>query len=617
MERDEFATRLARGPLVADGGTGTALIDLGFDPTEGLERANDAAPEVVASVHRSFVEAGAGMVFTNTFGANTFSLARHGLAARGHDLIARGVTAARGAAGSALVAGSVGPLGVRIAPLGRVSEAQALEAFAEQIGTLVEAGVDLVVIETQVDVREAELGVEAARSVAAPVPVVVAVTFTADDRTVLGTTPEEVAIRLAASGADAIGVNCGEGPAQALRVLRAFAAAAGGVPILAKPNAGRPSRVGGRFVYPASPAYLGTWAREALAAGATILGGCCGTGPEHVRSLAAALDPVANAPTVELHDVPVAVATREEPAPPTDLQDKLAAGRFVVTVELEPPRSPSLGGVLAIAQTLAEAGADALDVTDSPLARMRMSPWAVCRLLQDELDLETVLHLQTRGRSLLRLQGDLLGAHALGLRNVFVCLGDPLTIGDYPRAADHVDVKPTGLISLMASSLNAGLDGAGTALGEPTSFFVGAALNPVAPDLAREARLLRRKVLAGAGFALTQPVFEVEPIRRIRAAYEREAGEELVLPLVVGMLPLVSARHAEFLRNEVPGIDIPDEVAGRLVRGGGEARAGLEIATELCEELSGIAAGVYVIPQLGRFDLAASLVEAAARVSAR
>ena len=298
------------------------------------------------------------------------------------------------------------------------------------------------------------------------------------------------------------------------------------------------------------------------------------------------------------------------PRPPsTEFAAKLGRGDFVVAVEMDPPRAFSTARMLAAAETMAEAGADVIDVADSPMARMRMSPWAAARLIQERLGVETVLHFPTRGRNLLRLQGDLLAVHALGLRNLFVCMGDPVAIGDYPGSTDNVDIAPTGLLSMITGSFNRGTDEAGLSIGEPTSFVVGCALSPSAPDLEAECRLLRRKIEAGAAFALSQPVFAVDPIRRLRHTYERLFGE-LRVPILAGLLPLVSGRHAEFLHNEVPGIVVPPDVLDRMRAAGDRAeQLGIAMATDLAQELRAVAAGMYLMPPFDRFDVGAEIVE--------
>ncbi len=421
-----------------------------------------------------------------------------------------------------------------------------------------------------------------------------------------------MAERLCALGADAIGVNCGQGPEQALRIVGAMRPHAD-VPLVARPNAGGPRLIGGRLLYPATPSYFAEHAVSMVQEGAAALGGCCGTGPEHVR---AAADALVGARPSKPRGMPAgesgaAVSSPGTlgPPPATELAAKLGRGDFVVAVEMDPPRAFSTARMLAAAQTMAEAGADVIDVADSPMARMRMSPWAACRLIQERLGVETVLHFPTRGRNLLRLQGDLLAVHALGLQNLFVCMGDPVAIGDYPGSTDDVDVAPTGLLSMITGSFNRGTDEAGVSIGEPTSFVVGCALSPAAPDLEAECRLLHRKIEAGAVFALSQPVFAVDSIRRLRATYESVFGE-LRIPILAGVLPLISRRHAEFLHNEVPGIVVPGDVLDRM-RGAGEGaeQLGIDMAADLADELRSVAAGIYLMPPFDRFDIGAEIVE--------
>jgi homocysteine S-methyltransferase len=512
----------------------------------------------------------------------------------------------------AIVAASVGPLRVRLAPYGRVRRKRAREAYAEQIAVLSEAGADMIVIETQSDLNEMEEALAAARSVR-ELAVVVLATFTRDDRTLLGSTPEQVASRLVELGADGVGVNCSEGPAQVLRIVSAMAPHVGETPLVALPNAGGPTRAGERIVYPATPEYLADYARAFVAAGASIVGGCCGTHPEHIRAMAEALIGEPRGPKqLHLEILPTVApeVTGELTVVPTALESKLKDGRFVISVEMDPPRSTSTARLLAAAETLAEAGADAINVADSPMARMRMSPWAPARLIQEHVGIETVLHFPTRGRNLLRIQGDLLAAHALGIRNLFVVLGDPARIGDYPAATDNVDVVPTGLIALVADSLNKGKDQAGASIGEPTDFLVGCAVNLAAADLDREARLLRKKIDSGAHFAMSMPAYSVDPLRRFRKAYEESHGP-LELPILVGVLPLVTSRHAEFLHNELPGVWIPDEIRTRMADSGDKGNAeGRRIAIEVAGELRSEAAGIYLMPPFGRYDIAADIVEA-------
>jgi methionine synthase I (cobalamin-dependent)/5,10-methylenetetrahydrofolate reductase len=617
-----FLTMLRAGPLLADGGMGTSLVERGVGVQACFEALNLEDPELVATVHGSFVHAGARVVTTNTFGANRFKLGERGHGAHVRELNRRGVEIARSV--GAWVTGSVGPLGVRIAPLGRVRREEALDAYVEQMSALAEAGVDALQVETQSDLTEIEEAVAAARKVG-ELPLIVTATFTRDDRTLLGSTPVEVASRLAGLGVDAVGVNCGEGPAQAVRIARQMRAALGSTPLVARPNAGGPEQVGGRFLYPATPEYFGRMAAELSDAGVSLIGGCCGTGPQHIRAMASSIGAekriAASVEVVSRADDGVSVASelsvsgeRERAPESTALARTLEAGRFAIGVELEPPRAHSAARMIAAAETLHEAGADVIDVTDSPMARLRMSPWAACRLIGEHTGIETVLHFPTRGRNLLRIQGDLLAVHALGIRNVFVCLGDPVTVGDYPGGTDHVDVAPTGLLALVTDGFNRGSDHAGAPIGEPTAFFAGCALNPTTSDLEHECRLLRKKIDCGARFALSQPVYSTAPLRQLREVYEREHGP-LEIPILAGVLPLASARHAEFLHNEVPGLVIPEGARERLRRASDRAEAeGIAMAVELVRELSTGSAGIYLMPQFGRYDVAAEIVEAAAAV---
>ena len=614
MDATEIEALLAGGPVLADGGMGTSLIARGAPAGSCLEALNLEDPADVTLVHRGFVGAGARLIITNTFGANRLRLGRHGLADRVGAINRAGVSIAR-RAGAKICAGSMGPLGVRLAPYGRVALQDARAVYAEQATALAEAGADLFAIETQSDLREIEQAVEAARQAAPDTAIMASATFTRDDRTLLGETPAQVAACLAGLGVSVIGVNCGEGPAQVLRILRAMRPFANGRPMVARPNAGGALEIGGRFVYPATPPYVAEHALAFVEEGAAVVGGCCGTGPDHTAAIAAALG-TTSGPSLGAPRIEVPVDTAPPPAPvaePTALEARLSAGDFVIAVEVEPPRSFNAARLVAAAGTLLEAGADVVDVADSPMAKMRMSAWAACRLVEEQVGVETVLHFPTRGRNLLRLQGDLLGAHALGIRNLFVCVGDPVAIGDYPHGSGTVDVTATGLLALIAEEFNRGRDRAGSSIGEPTAFFAGAAVTPAAPDLERECRLLRRKVDAGARFLLSQPLYESGALARLRETYEEVAGEALTVPILAGVLPLATVRHADFLHNEVPGIVIPTAARARLEAAGDDAaRAGVAMAAELSTELRAAgAAGVYVMPQFGRYDLAAELVEAA------
>lgn len=601
-------------PLLTDGAMGTLLNMRGQTFEQSFPELNLTNPALIAGIHREYIDAGAQILKTNTFSANRYKLAEHGLDPQVAEINRAGVDLARRVALASFkdvfIAGDVGPLGVRLAPFGRVQPHEARAAFREQIHALAEAGADLILIETVSDLYEMREAIAAAREACA-LPVVACITFTRDDRTLLGDSPQKVARALVEYGADVIGPNCSGGPAQLLRILRQMRAVAPDAKFIVMPNAGWPEQVGGKILYPAGPDYFGQYASEFCELGVRMVGGCCGTTPKHISVMARALQETC--PPAPVNGFAVWAEREEEDATPreqpTQLAQKLSAGKFVVAVEMDPPRGLSTHKLLAGAQLLADAGADVIDVADSPMARMRMSPWAVCNLIQTRANTETTLHFPTRGRNLLRIQGDLLAAHALNIRNVFVVMGDPTSIGDYPEAMDNYDLVPSGLIKLIKQNFNAGLDHAGAKIGLPTSFFVGCALNLTPADFDRESKNLRRKLEAGADFILTQPVYESEPARRFLAFYAEKYGA-LPVPLLVGVLPLYGVRHAAFLHNEVPGISIPDGVRARLEAAGDDSpHEGVRIAAELVTEMRDWAQGIYVMPQFSRYDLAAALIE--------
>jgi homocysteine S-methyltransferase len=606
-------------PILADGAMGTLLHARGVPIDACFDELNLTRPDMVAGIHREYIEAGARLIETNTFGANPYRLAAHGLEERLEEIHRTAVLLARRAADSAeapvLVAGSIGPLGVRLAPYGRTQPEQAAAAYARTIASLVEAGVDVLLFETHTDTHELELAIEAARRLT-DLPVVASMTYTRDDRTLLGDGPAQVCRALARAGADVIGANCAGGPAQLLRILQAMQAAASQARFSVMPNAGWPERVAGRILYTATPEYFAEHARAFRQAGAAIIGGCCGTTPDHVAAMRRALAEPGPAQTPAFVEPVASLSTSPRiPDQPTRLARSLGEGRFITSVELDPPRGFDTHKLLAAAHLLAEAGADVINVADSPMARMRMSPWAVCHLIQRETGLETVLHFPTRGRNLLRIQGDLLAAHALAVRNVFVVMGDPTAVGDYPEAMDDFDVPPSGLIQMIKHNLNLGVDQSGADIGGATSFVVGCAVNLCAPDPEREARVLHRKVRAGADFVLSQPVYDAEVVRSFRRLYAASFGP-LTTPLLVGLLPLHNARHASFLHNEVPGIKIPPAVRERIGRAGSaSAGEGVRLAAELLEDLAVDVQGIYLMPAFQRYDLAAEVVDLARRLA--
>jgi len=502
---------------------------------------------------------------------------------------------------------------LRLAPLGALSAKEAHAAFLEQIGALVEGGVDLIILDTFSDMLELREAITAVRQVSPTIPLVTQVTFTEDIRTALGHTPQKVVEKLVDLPIDVLGINCSLGPTGVLKAFQALKEAApNDIRLSAQPNAGWPERMGGRVMYPATPEYFGEYALAFVEAGARLIGGCCGTTPEHITQMRAALDdPTRKAPSLpRLPGEDVSGVAPVAAVEPTRMARRLATGEFVITVELSPPKGFSAEKVLAGAATLKAAGANAINVADSPRARMRMSPWAVCHLIQNQLGLETVLHFPTRGRNILRIQGDLLASHALNVRNIFAVMGDPTSIGDYPDALNEYDVVPTGLIKLLKQGFNKGVDYSGGSLPQPTNFLIGCAVNLTPSDTERELKVLRRKIESGADFALSQPVYDVAHAQAFISRYESEFGT-WPLPIVAGVLPLYNGRHANFLHNEVPGINIPVETRQRIEKAGDDgAEVGIQIARDLIAQLRPFVQGVYLIPAFGRYDLTAEVITA-------
>lgn len=610
-----FLELLESSTMLIDGAMGTMLHARGIGFDRCFDELNLTNPARVAEIHRDYIEAGAQLIITNTFGANRFKLSKHGLQDDVIEINRKGVELAKRIVSASfrdvLIAGDVGPLGVRIAPFGRVQPDEARKAFEEQILALANAGVDLIVIETFSDLYEIGEALGAAKETCGiSFPVVASVTFTRDDRTLLGDNPMKVARLLHERGADVIGVNCSGGPAQLLRILKQMRQAVPDGKFWVKPNAGWPEQVGGRIMYPADEDYFGEYALSFRDAGACVVGGCCGTTPQHIAAMRKALNSAAHSPAY-IQSVDVAETSEiSDVEPPTQLAQKLTAGRFAISVEMDPPRGLSTHKLLAGASLLADAGADVINVADSPMARMRMSAWAVCDVVQRKVGVETTLHFPTRGRNLLRVQGDLLAAHALGIRNVFVVMGDPTSIGDYPEAMDNYDLVPSGLIKLIKQGFNEGMDHSGTSIGQPTNFFVGGALNLCPPDVERELKNLHRKVKAGTDFFITQPIYRAQDGPSLLEKYSAKYGE-LNKPVLAGILPLVNVRHANFLHNEVPGIFIPDEIRKRIEDAGEDGvKAGIEITVELIEQIKLWAGGIYIMPQFHKFDMVAEIIEA-------
>ncbi|MDR7420525.1 MAG: bifunctional homocysteine S-methyltransferase/methylenetetrahydrofolate reductase [Armatimonadota bacterium] len=604
-ESHPFLARLADRPLVADGAMGTMLYARGVPYDHCFEAQNLNRPDLVRAIHVAYLEAGAEMLETNTFGANRLKLTGHGLDDEVGTVNAAGVRLAREAIAQAdrpaWVAGSIGPLGRQMAPIGSLPEAEAVAVFAEQARALAEAGADLIVLETFSDLNEIAAAVRAVQQVTG-VPVIAQMTFAQDGRTLLGYTPEEVVARLEPLGVAVIGANCSVGPQGIVDVLERMAAISR-VPLSAMPNAGLPAYVGGRFAYVSSPGYMAEHAAALVAAGVTIVGGCCGTTPEHIAAMHVAV--------AGLRSVGVRVKAPVMPAPPPvpavaaepagSLAQKLGR-RFVITVEVSPPRGANDAEELEQCRRLRAAGVDAVDVADNPMARLRMSPWATAARIQREVGMETILHFTTRDRNLIRLQSDLLAVHALGIHNVLVLRGDHPQAGDYPQATAVSDIHPSGLVH-MIKQFNRGRDLAGNAIGEPTRFLVGIALNLAARDPGREIRGLEKKLSAGGDFICTMPIFEAETLDAFLARYG-----PLPVPLLLGVLPLYSSRHAEFLHNELPGMVVPEGVRAQMRASRDGRDLGLRLSRDLLLAVRDRVQGAYLVPSFGRYGRIVELV---------
>mgnify|MGYP001600150736 CR=1 FL=1 len=594
---------------VADGAMGTMLYARGAFLNVCYDELSVLRPDLVGDIHRDYVRAGAELVETNTFGANPVKLAHYGLADDTERINAAASRVARVAAGDrALVLGAIGPLGVRMEPFGAMGLDEAEAAFGRQVAGLVEGGVAGWIIETFSDVSELAAAVRAIQARSA-LPIIAQMTVGIDGRTAYGTEPAAFGPEIAALGVAAIGVNCSVGPHGVLEAIEQLARVVE-LPLSAMPNAGLPRDVGDRKIYMASPEYVGGYAKRLVEAGARIVGGCCGTTPDHIREIARFVQS-ASPRRASVHAVPATAAEAAKVIPLTErsrLGAKLAAGGFITTVEVVPPKGIDPAPMLAQVRTLAAAGVDAVNVPDGPRAQSRMGAVLSGLLIQRETGVEAVVHYTCRDRNLLGMLSDLLGAAASGIHNLLLITGDPPKMGPYPDATAVFDIDSIGLTNLV-SGLNRGLDPGHNSIGAPTSFVVGVGVNPAAPDLERELRRFAWKVEAGAEYAITQPVFDVDQLERFL-----KRVESYRVPIVAGVWPLISLRNAEFLANEVPGVSVPAAILGRMrtasARGKDAALAeGIRIAQEMVAVARERTRGVQVAAPLGRADVAARVLE--------
>ena len=592
-----FLAEIDQRVLVCDGAMGTRLYAKGVFINRCFDALNLTQPGLVADVHEEYVKAGADIIETNTFGANRIKLASFGLGEKLHAINVQGARIARGAArDQAYVAGAIGPLGIRIEPWGKMGVDEAEEYFREQAVALAEGGVDLFIIETFRDLNEIRSAIRAVRAVST-LPIVAQMTTEEDGNSLDGTPPEEFAPALEATGAEVIGLNCSVGPAPLLDSIERMSRVTG-ARLSVQPNAGKPRDIEGRTIYLSSPDYMASYARRFVQKGVRLVGGCCGTTPEHIRQIKAAVRLLSPGQgRVKVEPVAPAQVAAHVSAVPTPREQKsrlahaLSRGAFVVLAEINPPKGHECGALIDRARALKIRGVDAINIPDSPRVRASTSALASAVMIEQQAGIETLLHYTCRDRNLMGMQSDLLGAHAMGLRNLLVTTGNPPIIGDYPQATGVFDVDAIGLANVV-SRLNHGLDVGGAPIGAPTSFHLGVAANATAMDLELEARRFQFKAEAGAEFAVTQPVFDIEALRAFLARVDRFS-----IPVIAGIWVFDSLRNAEYMANEVPGVRVPAELVERMRRAEEAGRAtdeGIAIARGIIAAIKPYVQGVQV-----------------------
>jgi len=610
----QFADLFSNRPVLADGAMGTVLYARGVFINRCYDELNLSDPNLILSIHEDYLQAGAEIIETNTFGANRFRLTRHGLAAKVEEINAAGVRLARQAvdhlkekqAGTGYVAGSIGPLGVRLEPLGKTGLDEARAAFAEQIRALADAGVDLLIIETMPALNEAREALLAAEETAPDLPVLVMVTVDDESNCLDGSSPEQAAALLTEWGAGAIGVNCSTGPSTVLTALECMRGATS-LPLAAMPNAGMPRAIEGRNIYLCSPEYMASFARKAIAAGAQIVGGCCGTTPNHTRAMRSAMRAIDAQARVTDGGKHAEISTETPPAALAErshIGSLIHEGQFVTLVEIVPPKGINCTKEIEGARLLAQLGVHAINVPDSPRASARMSAQSLCIQIQQHTGIETILHYTCRDRNVLSIQSDLLGASSIGLKNILCLTGDPPKLGNYPDATAVFDVDAIGLVNIVRR-LNHGLDIGANSIGASTNFTIGVAANPGIPDIDHELRRFAFKVEAGAEYAITQPVFDLRLLEEFLNRIE-----SFRIPVIAGIWPLTSLRNAEFMKNDLR-VSMPEEIMLRMAQAetpDAARKEGIRIAQEMLESVRGMVQGVQVSAPFGRYSAAAEVI---------
>ena len=606
----DFLSRLSKSPILCDGAMGTLLYANGVFINRSYDELNLSQPDMIRSVHQDYLQAGAEIIETNTFGANSFRLARHSIADKVRDINRAGAHLARDAAKSfdVWVAGSVGPLGIRIEPLGKTSFAEARTAFREQIEALAEGGVDLLILETFGYLEELHQAMLAARDVNPKISVVASVTVDEDSNCLDGSDPETFAAKLTDWGADVIGCNCSIGPVAMLDAIERVRAVSS-LPLAAQPNAGMPRSVEGRNIYLCSPEYMASYARKFVAAGVRLVGGCCGTTPDHIRTMKSALR-AGEAKTVRAQVATPHASPAAAPTEPIEkrsaLGKKIAAGEFVTMVEIVPPKGTDIGKEVEGARFLKSVGVDGINIPDSPRASARISNQALSLIVQRDAGIEAILHYTCRDRNVLCIQSDLLGAAATGIRNLICITGDPPKMGNYPDATAVFDVDAIGLVNIV-HNLNRGLDIGGNPIGSGTGFVIGVGANPGLPNIDEEIRRFEYKVEAGAEYAVTQPVFDLALLENFLKRIEH-----CRIPVVAGIWPLVSVRNAEFMKNELR-VSVPDSILDRMAKAPTPEAArheGIAIAREMLIAVRDLVQGAQISAPNGKYSAAVDVLEA-------
>ncbi|MGQ9603997.1 MAG: bifunctional homocysteine S-methyltransferase/methylenetetrahydrofolate reductase [bacterium] len=598
--------------LLCDGAMGTMLYSKGVYLNYCFDALNLTNPDMVLEVHADYVKAGADIIETNTFGANRLKLLSHGLEGKVGEINAAGVRLARQAAGKdVFVAGSIGPLGVRVEPWGHLSAEEAEEIFKEQATSLLEAGADLIILETFSDISEIHQAIKAVRGVDPNAVVIAQMTIGEDGCSLFGTTPEVFTARLEEWGANVVGVNCSVGPAHMLQCIERMVVVTS-LPLSAMPNAGIPREVDGRYFYLCSPEYMAEYAKRFILTGVKVVGGCCGTTPAHTRAMRSAIKalqpPRRKVVHVHMEVEPEKVEQIVPLAEKSQLGRKIEEGEFVISVEVVPPRGPDASKAIEIARLLKQKGVDCVNIPDGPRATSRMSSMVLAALMLQQSEIEPLLHYTCRDRNIVGMQSDLLGMHALGIRNLLIITGDPPKTGDYPDATAVFDVDSIGLTRIV-SCLNKGIDIGGRKLSATTNFVIGVGVNPGAINLDLEIRRFEEKIAAGAKFAITQPVFDLDLLEQFLRKIEH-----LKVPILGGIWPLVSLRNAEFMDSEVPGGRVPSDIMDRMRKAqekGSEVarKEGVAIALETIEKIKGMVDGLQICTPLGRFEMVFELLE--------